>query len=341
MKMQQPPVIEIQGLRKGFQVGRGGLFRAGSQTLWAVDGVDLAINAGETLGLVGESGCGKTTLAMTLLGLESPTAGEVRFKGQALTSFDRAGRMRYRAAVQAVLQDPWSALSPRMYIGDIIAEPLIVHSGMTQVERREKVKQLLKGVGLQPWHADLYPHEFSGGQRQRICIARALSLEPDLIVLDEPVSALDVSVQAQIINLLREVQGRMGVSYLLISHSLATVRYLCNRVAVMYLGQIVELSESRTMFADPCHPYTQALIAAARPLRPSASESDAIMGEVPSPTALPSGCRFHTRCPKVMDRCRREMPELRELAPGLQVRCHLYDHKVMPATKVPASRQEG
>ncbi|MGE0154263.1 MAG: ABC transporter ATP-binding protein [Reyranellaceae bacterium] len=319
------PLIELRGLRISFAVKTAGMMFAGRQTLWAVDGVDLSVAAGETLGLVGESGCGKTTLAMALLGLERPTAGQVLFEGQDIATFDRARMKRFRAAVQAVLQDPWSSLSPRSRVGSLIAEPMLVHGRLSAAARAQRVARLLEEVGLQPWQADLFPHEFSGGQRQRLCIARALSVEPRLIVLDEPVSALDVSVQAQIINLLKDVQDRTGVSYVLISHSLATVRFLCARVAVMYLGQIVELAPTDALFTAPLHPYTQLLMAAARSQARHEADEDEALAEIPSPTELPPGCRFNTRCSRAMARCRSEAPQLRRLAPDHFVRCHLYD----------------
>lgn len=320
------PLLEIRGLHIGFALREGGLLFAQRRRLWAVDGVDLAILPGETLGLVGESGCGKTTLAMTVLGLEEPTAGQVLFEGVDIGAFDRAAMKRYRAAVQAVLQDPWSALSPRSRVGDIVAEPMVVSGRLSPAERAQRVARLLEEVGLQPWQAALHPHEFSGGQRQRLCIARALSVEPRLIVLDEPVSALDVSVQAQIINLLKDVQAKTGVSYLLISHSLAMVHYLCTRVAVMYLGQIVELASADKLFADPLHPYTRLLMSAGRWRAGSEIEDGEISAEMPSPTAPPPGCRFNTRCPRVLPRCRTDAPQLQAVAPGHVVRCHLYDN---------------
>jgi oligopeptide transport system ATP-binding protein len=318
-------LLDIHALRVGFTVREPGVLFTQERRLWAVDGVDLTVTAGETLGLVGESGCGKTTLAMAVLGLEAPSAGQVLFEGADIAKFDRTAMKRYRAAVQAVLQDPWSSLSPRSRVGDIIAEPMVVNGRLSAAERSRRVSQLLEEVGLDPSQAALHPHEFSGGQRQRLCIARALSVEPRLIVLDEPVSALDVSVQAQIINLLKDVQSRTGVSYLLISHSLATVHYLCTRVAVMYLGQIVELAPADALFSGPLHPYTRLLIEAGRWRAGDELDEQNISSEMPSPTAPPPGCRFNTRCPCVMPRCRTEPPRLRALAPDHLVRCHLYD----------------
>jgi oligopeptide transport system ATP-binding protein len=315
------PVIEVEGLRKAFVLKEGNFLARRETYLWAVDDVTFSIDQGETLGLVGESGCGKTTTAMMLLRMEHPTSGEIRYKGQDLSDLRGQALKVYRASVQAVLQDPWSSLSPRLRIGRIIAEPMLVHREGSRHDRSVRVEQLLEEVGLHRWQRELYPHEFSGGQRQRICIARALSVEPELIVLDEPVSALDVSVQSQIMNLLKDLQERVGVSYLLISHSLGTVRYLCRRVAVMYLGQIVELTDSRTLFRTPLHPYTRALIAASQPL--GTAQDDAIRGEIPSTTAPPPGCRFNTRCPLATERCRIEAPKLRKVASGHEVRCHL------------------
>lgn len=318
-------LIQVEGLRKGFPVNEGTMFAPRRTWLWAVDGISFTVSAGETLGVVGESGCGKTTTAMMLLALEQPTEGRILYDGHDLAKLDREAFRRYRASVQAVLQDPWSSLSPRRRTRDIIAEPLLVQKKLSRAERLERVNELLQEVGLRPAHANLFPHEFSGGQRQRICIARALSVDPRLVVLDEPVSALDVSVQAQIINLLKDMQERTGVSYLLISHSLTTVRYLCTRVVVMYLGQIVEQAAADALFKEPLHPYTQALMAAGKPLPPGDDGLVNVEGEVPSPTAMPPGCRFHTRCPHAFARCREDQPALREVAPGRQVRCHLFD----------------
>jgi oligopeptide/dipeptide ABC transporter ATP-binding protein len=319
------PILEARELVKHYAGRRPfGLGRA-APVVRAVDGVSFAVGPGETFGLVGESGCGKSTTARMLLLLESPTAGGVYFGGAAVAALDREGLRAYRAAVQAVFQDPWSSLNPRMRAGDIVAEPLVLNRPAEKATRRARVGELLADVGLEPDAAARFPHEFSGGQRQRIAVARALSLSPRLIVLDEPVSALDVSIRAQIMNLLKDLQARHGMSYLLIAHNLATVRYLCHRVAVMYLGQIVEAAPAESLFTRPLHPYTKALISAALPVRPGAdAEAIVLPGEVPSPTAPPPGCRFHPRCPVAFDRCRAEVPALRELGPGHRAACHLY-----------------
>jgi len=292
----------------------------------AVDDVSFRIGSGETFSMVGESGCGKSTTARLLLQLERPTAGGIYFQGQDLTRLDENGLSAYRAAVQAVFQDPWSSLNPRMRAGDSIAEPLVLNTTLSRHERAGRVAELLAAVGLDSAIAGNFPHEFSGGQRQRIAVARALALNPRLIVLDEPVSALDVSIRAQIMNLLKDLQGRFGMSYMLIAHNLATVRYLSHRVAVMYLGQIVEEAGTSTLFTAPRHPYTRALISAALPVRPNSGQERIVLpGEVPSPTAPPSGCRFHTRCPVAFERCPVEVPRLREVGvAGHRVACHLY-----------------
>jgi len=320
------PVLELDGVRKRYPVRARGLFRAETRWLYAVDGVSLTVAPGETVGIVGESGCGKTTTAKLALRLEVPSEGRVRFAGRDLTGLDAEGLRDYRASVQAVFQDPWSSLSPRMRVGNIIAEPLRVNTRLGRAEIAERVAALLVQVGLHPWQARLYPHEFSGGQRQRITIARALSLSPRLIVLDEPVSALDVSVQAQIMNLLRDIQERLGLAFLLIAHNLGTVRYLCHRVVVMYLGQVVESGTAAEIFEAPKHPYTQALIAAALPGRPGEGMDDlpVLEGEIPSPADPPAGCRFHTRCPRVMEVCRVVPPAGARVGDGHEVRCHLY-----------------
>ena len=292
----------------------------------AVDGVSFAILPSETVSLVGESGCGKTTTARMVLRLERPTAGRIEFEGRDVASLEGPALKRYRASVQAVFQDPWSSLNPRMRAGEIVGEPLRLNEPVGRIERRTRVAELFRAVGLEPAAARNFPHEFSGGMRQRLAVARALALHPSLIVLDEPVSALDVSIRAQIMNLLKDLQGRYGMAYLLIAHDLATVRYLSHRVAVMYLGEIVEYAGSDELFTEPLHPYTKALLSAALPARPGGPSDELVLGgEVPSPTAPPSGCRFHTRCPFAMPRCATEKPALKELSPGHRVACHLYD----------------
>ncbi|PYQ02788.1 MAG: peptide ABC transporter substrate-binding protein, partial [Acidobacteria bacterium] len=287
------PVLEVRGLAKHFPA-RHGLFGRGATWVKAVDGVDFAIHAGETLGLIGESGCGKTTTAKLILKMEQPTAGTIAFEGRDIAELRGRDLMDYRRAVQVVFQDPFSSLSPRMRVQDIIAEPLEIHTDLSHAAVRARVDEVLGLVGLQPDVAPLFPHEFSGGQRQRIAIARALATNTRLIVLDEPVSALDVSVRAQIINQLEHLQRTLGVSYLFIGHDLATVAHISHRIAVMYLGRIVESADGDALCARPMHPYTQALFAAALPSRPDdQGQERAITGEVPSALALPSGCRFH------------------------------------------------
>jgi oligopeptide/dipeptide ABC transporter ATP-binding protein len=318
------PLLEATRLTKHFAVRRG-LLGWSIGLVRAVDSISFRVEVGTTLGLVGESGCGKTTTSKLVLGLERPTAGAIRFDGADILTLDGAGRRRYRRAVQAVFQDPYASLDPRMRVGAIIAEPLVINERPDAAARRRRVQELLDLVGLPERSADLYPHEFSGGQRQRIAIARALALSPRLIVLDEPVSALDVSIRAQILNLLRDLQKRLDVAYLFIAHDLAAVAHMSHTIAVMYLGQIVEWGEAATVALVPKHPYTQALFAAALPIDVDATREEIVLsGEVPSPLAPPSGCRFHPRCPHAMDRCAREEPVLRPEG-GRLVACHLYD----------------
>ena len=323
--MEAEVLLKAENLRKHFPVTEGLVLMKTVGWVRAVDGVSFEARRGQTLALVGESGCGKTTTAKLALRLETPTSGSIEIEGRDIHALQGRELREFRAQVQAVFQDPWSSLSPRMRVRDIIAEPLVVNKRVGKREARERVAELLEDVGLRPEQADLFPHEFSGGQRQRIAMASALSVSPQLIVLDEPVSALDVSVQAQILNLLRDLQERRGVSYLMVSHNLATVRYLANEVAVMYLGEIVERAETDALFERPLHPYTQALFSAALPARPGARRDDEIIlqGEVPSPLNPPSGCRFHPRCPFAMPVCAEEAPEWKEASPGRFAACHL------------------
>ena len=323
--MEADVLLKAENLRKHFPVTEGLVLMKTVGWVRAVDGVSFEARRGQTLALVGESGCGKTTTAKLALRLETPTSGSIEIEGRNIHELQGRELREFRAQAQAVFQDPWSSLSPRMRVRDIIAEPLVVNRRVGKREARERVAELLEDVGLRPEQADLFPHEFSGGQRQRIAMASALSVSPQLIVLDEPVSALDVSVQAQILNLLRDLQERRGVSYLMVSHNLATVRYLAHEVAVMYLGEIVERAETNALFERPLHPYTQALFSAALPARPGARRDDEIIlqGEVPSPLNPPSGCRFHPRCPFAMPICAESAPEWKEASPGRFAACHL------------------
>ena len=320
------PLLEIRHLVKHFTVA-GGMFGGGRGVVRAVDDVSFTIPRGETLGLVGESGCGKTTTGRAILQLDRPTSGQVLFEGRDLATLDDAGLRDMRRRMQVIFQDPYSSLNPRMTVGQMIAEPLKVHGIVSEpAARAARVSRLLERVGLLPQHAARYPHELSGGQRQRVGIARALAMEPSLIVCDEPVSALDVSIQAQIINLLEDLQRELGLTYLFIAHDLAVVRHISDRIAVMYLGKIVEIADRRALYEDPRHPYTKALLAAVPipdPELEAKRERVVLGGEVPSPLAPPPGCVFHPRCPIAVDRCPREIPELREVQPGHWAACIL------------------
>ena len=321
------PLLEVRDLTKHFPVVRGTIFRREVGQVRAVDGINFSIRPNETLGLVGESGCGKTTTGNAVLQLETPTSGEVIFEGRNLVELPIAEQRRARRQMQMIFQDPFGSLNPRMTVGKIIEEPLGVHKiGDSKQERRDRVAELLHLVGLSPNHSVRYPHEFSGGQRQRIALARALAVQPTFLVCDEPVSALDVSIQAQIINLFLDLQDQLGVAYLFISHDLKVVRQISDRIAVMYLGRIVELAPSADLYAHPLHPYSRALLSAVPVLDPDVAANRKriiLAGDVPSPVDPPSGCHFHPRCPWAEERCSVEDPVQRELSPGHFVACHL------------------
>jgi len=322
---QRKVLVEVKNLKKYFPVHSGILFQREVASVKAVDGVSFQIYEGETLGLVGESGCGKSTTGRTILQLYRATSGQVRFEGEDITQARGEKLRRMRRQMQMIFQDPYASLNPRMSVGRIVGEPLVVHNIGTKKERDERVAELLELVGLNPYFVRRYPHEFSGGQRQRIGLARALALNPRFIVADEPISALDVSIQAQVVNLLEDLQHTLGLTYLFIAHDLSMVRHLCDRVAVMYLGKLVELAESEELYNNPLHPYTQALLSAVPVPDPVVEEKRQriiLKGDVPTPLNPPKGCNFNTRCPVSVDVCFDEDPDLVEVQPGHWVACH-------------------
>ena len=319
------PLVHVRGLVKHFPITRGIIFRRKIGAVRAVDGISFEVRHGETLGIVGETGCGKSTTAKLVMRLLEPTAGEIEFAGADITRVKGAKLKAVRREVQMIFQDPYSSLNPRKTIGSIIGEPFAIHRLETdRGERRRAVQGLMEMVGLNPEHFNRYPHEFSGGQRQRIGVARALALNPKLLIADEPVSALDVSIQAQVLNLLREMQHRLGLTLVFIAHDLSVVRHMCDRVAVMYLGKIVEIGPNEALYDFPRHPYTGALLAAVPVADPSrhGDQRTLLSGDVPSPANPPSGCRFHTRCPKAEERCSIEEPQLQNRGSDTQVACH-------------------
>ena len=317
-------LLQAIDVTKHFPVNKGIIFMKEIGAIKAVDGVDFAIAKGETFGLVGESGCGKTTTAKLILLLEEITRGNILFEGNEIGKLNTLELKRYRRMVQAVFQDPYSSLSPRMRAGQIIGEPIVANKSLARKDMKERVREVLEVVGLKADHAEHYPHEFSGGQRQRVAVARALALNPRLIILDEPVSALDVSIRAQIMNLLKDIQEQFTLTYLLIAHDLAVVKHISHRIGVMYLGKLVETAESEELYRNPLHPYTQALLSAALPSHPDEQkEENIITGEVPSPLNIPPGCRFHSRCPEAQGLCSAENPVLKDIGGNHTIACHL------------------
>ena len=328
-------LLRLEGVKKHYPVTTGLVMQRTIGMVKAVDGVSFTIPEGQTYSLVGESGCGKTTTSRMVLMVEPPTEGEAYFQGKDMGRLTRAETKEFRSSAKAVFQDPWSSLNPRMRVGSIISEPLTTHQQLSRREVKSQVSELLEVVGLHPFHAQRYPHEFSGGQRQRIAIARALSTRPKLMVLDEPVSALDVSIRAQILNLLKQLQQTYNLSYLLIAHNLATVRYMSHRIGVMYLGKIVEEAPPEELFTNPLHPYTKALISASLPAHPRKQREEIeLVGEVPSPLNPPSGCAFHPRCPFAMAHCSEQIPAYQSVDSEHKVACHLY------STKEPALQRQ-
>ena len=316
-------LLEVVNLKKYFPIYKGIVVQKHVGDVKAVDGVSFDIRRGETLGMVGESGCGKSTIGRTILRLLEPTEGKVTFEGRVLNDLSGEEMRKMRSEMQMIFQDPYASLNPRMRVGDIIGEPILIHGTSNREEREKRVRKLPDVVGLSPYHGARYPHEFSGGQRQRIGIARALSVNPKLIVCDEPVSALDVSIQAQVINLLEDLQKEFNLTYLFIAHDLSVVKHTSDRVVVMYLGKMVELSESKELYKNPLHPYTIALLSAIPVPDPTVKRDRIILkGDVPSPVNPPSGCHFHTRCPKVQEICKQQDPEFKDIGKGHYVACH-------------------